>query len=97
MRNEFHGRLPIGEALQEARVCQSVSRRELERKSGMSGGYLSRVENGELIPGFDRLDAICAVLNIAPWRLIRAACRMKELRNQSRPSKLKFSIRIEEA
>lgn len=77
-RNTFHGRLPIGLAVKEARECHWLTMGELERRAHLGAGYLSKIESGEMVPGIDRLDAIAGALKIETWRLVEHACKIRD-------------------
>jgi len=54
----------LGAALQAARKKQGLTLNELAEKSGLSAGFLSKIERSLNSPSFDNLQRICSVLSI---------------------------------
>jgi nitrogen PTS system EIIA component len=64
----------FGSSLRLLRVDAGFSVRELARRIGVSGAYLSRVENGyDAPPTPDRLIAVAEVLGVSPSALLEIA------------------------
>ncbi len=54
----------VGERIRRRRREQGLSLRELAGRIGMTAGYLSRVENQQVTPSLDALQAIATALNV---------------------------------
>jgi transcriptional regulator with XRE-family HTH domain len=54
----------VGERIREQRKTAGFSLRELAGKIGLTPGYLSRVENGQIKPSLDSLQTIATTLGV---------------------------------
>jgi len=62
----------LGGVIQEIRESQSMQLRELSRKSGVSGGLVSRFESQEdANPTFNNLVKIASALGVPLWEIIQ--------------------------
>ncbi|MCP3141925.1 helix-turn-helix domain-containing protein [Pyxidicoccus xibeiensis] len=67
----------FGATLRLLRVDAGLSLRDLARRIGVSGAYLSRVENGlDAVPTPERLSAIARELDVPPTLLVDVAHRV---------------------
>lgn len=80
--------MQFGSTLRLLRVDAGLSLRALARQVGVSGAYLSRVENGrDPAPTPDRLEAIADALDLPPDRLV-------ELAHQTAPALTSYIDRV---
>lgn len=52
----------IGERIREIRKRKGITLLDIEVKTGIGNGYLSRLERGQYSPSIDTLERICAVI-----------------------------------
>lgn len=55
--------MQFGDRLRRLRTIQGLSVRELARRVGVSGSYISQLEQGDCHPSFSVLKRICAVMD----------------------------------
>lgn len=55
----------LGARLRRLRLDRGVSQNELGRRSGLETSYLSKIENGVLLPGLRNLDRIARALDMS--------------------------------
>ena len=48
------------------RVSAGISLKELEERTGINAGFLSRMENGRMVPTAEEFDRVMAVLRAGP-------------------------------
>ena len=60
----------IGRLVRQHRTAQKLSMRALAHTAGVSQPFLSRLENGHLLPSMSNLYALAAALGIAPPELM---------------------------
>jgi transcriptional regulator with XRE-family HTH domain len=59
----------IGERLREIRKQKNLSQSDLEQRTGLLSCYISRVENGHMIPGIDTLEKLARGLEVPLYQL----------------------------
>lgn len=67
-----HGTVPFGDRLRAARVALGLTLDQLATATGLSKGFLSRVERNESSPSVSTLVTLCEVMNIEVGTLFRA-------------------------
>lgn len=66
----------VGAVIKREREVRGWKRAELARRSGLSGGYINRVEEGSVkVPGVDQVQRIAAAFGISPDELLTPAIR----------------------
>ena len=55
----------VGARIRQLRRLRGVTQGELVRRSGLQASYLSKVENGVVLPGLVNLDRIARALRIS--------------------------------
>ncbi|MGC8782459.1 MAG: helix-turn-helix domain-containing protein [Anaerolineae bacterium] len=63
----------VGERIRRRRQELGLTLRELARRIGMTAGYLSRVENQQITPSLDALQAIAAALRVPMFYFLESA------------------------
>lgn len=56
--------MAIGEKIAELRSQRDLSQREIHRETGLSSGYLSRMEHGEQIPRDETIEQLSEILGV---------------------------------
>ena len=69
--------LPIGKVIREFRELRGLSKGRLERLSHVGGGYLTRVEEGSMIPSLRNIERLAKALKLEPWELVLHAQKLK--------------------
>ena len=59
----------IGAQLRRLRKERGMSQRDLGQKTGLQCGYISRVENGHIVPSLESLERLANGLGIQLWEL----------------------------
>jgi transcriptional regulator with XRE-family HTH domain len=59
----------IGECLRAVRGQKHLSQREVEKRTGLPRCYISRIENGHIVPPFETLEKLARALEIPLYRL----------------------------
>jgi transcriptional regulator with XRE-family HTH domain len=59
----------IGERLRELREAKQLSQGDIEKRTGLLGCYLSRVENGHSVPAIETLEKIARALELPMYEL----------------------------
>jgi ribosome-binding protein aMBF1 (putative translation factor) len=54
----------IGEVIRGLRIQKKLSQSDIEKRAGLLGGYVSRLENGQTIPSLEALSKIAGALEI---------------------------------
>src|SRR5690348_5679491 len=62
----------IGARVREARQRRGMSRADLARAAGLSGGAVSRIESGERSPGAETLARLARALSVESGQLMGA-------------------------
>ena len=57
-------RKEIGFRVKQARINANLTQEEFAEKANVSSSFVSRLENGKILPGIERLYTISAVLNV---------------------------------
>ncbi len=65
----------IGRRIRELRIENSLSRKELEVKTGLVAGHISRLEDGHEVPEYETLQVLAEALGVPVYRLF---CGSKE-------------------
>ena len=68
---ELYGNEEIGPLLR--RLRRPLSLRDVNRRTGVSGSYLSQIENGERKPGANIVRKLAALYNVDPEELLKRA------------------------
>ena len=55
----------IGERIREIRKRKGITLLDIEAKTGIGNGYLSRLERGQYSPSIDTVERICAAIGAA--------------------------------
>ncbi len=69
--------IQVGARTRQLRRQRGVTQGELVRRSGLQASYLSKVENGAVIPGLVNLDRIARALGVSLADLVTAPPRLK--------------------
>jgi transcriptional regulator with XRE-family HTH domain len=69
----------IGERLREIRKLKGLSQADLEQRTGLLGCYISRIENGHMIPAIDTLERLAKGLEVPLYQLFYDAEAPPEL------------------
>jgi transcriptional regulator with XRE-family HTH domain len=67
----------VGARIRQLRRQRGVTQGELVRRSGLQASYLSKVENGVVLPGLVNLDRIARALGVSLADLVTAPPRKK--------------------
>ena len=67
----------VGARIRQLRRLCGVTQGELVRRSGLQASYLSKVENGVVLPGLVNLDRIARALRVSLADLVTAPPRAK--------------------
>ena len=59
----------IGDRIREFRIAKRLSQQDLQDRTGLLRGYLSRVENGHTIPSLQTLEKFAGALEIPLYQL----------------------------
>jgi transcriptional regulator with XRE-family HTH domain len=59
----------IGRRIRQLREGRNLSRRDIEKRTGLLQGYISRVENGHTVPSLETLERLAAALEIPLYQL----------------------------
>lgn len=70
----------VGARIRQLRRQRGVTQGELVRRSGLQASYLSKVENGLVLPGLVNLDRIARALGVSLADLVTAPPRKKRSR-----------------
>jgi transcriptional regulator with XRE-family HTH domain len=62
--------MDIGKRFSEIRVAKGLSQGDIEKRSGLLRCYISRVEHGHTVPGFETLERMAKALEIETYQLI---------------------------
>jgi transcriptional regulator with XRE-family HTH domain len=54
----------IGDRLRELREAKMLSQGDIERRTGLLRCYISRVENGHIVPSVDTLEKLARALEV---------------------------------
>lgn len=54
----------IGDRLRDLRKAKSLSQRDIEKRTGFLGSYISRIENGHTTPGIETLEKWARALEV---------------------------------
>ena len=63
----------IGRRIRDLRIQNSLSRKELEGKTQVTAGYISRLEEGHEVPQYETLQALAEALRVPLYRLFYVA------------------------
>ena len=61
-----------GERIRRLRLGRGLAQRELVRRTGLQASYLSKVENGVVVPGLANLERIARALGLSLAELVSA-------------------------
>lgn len=67
--------IKVGARIRQLRRQRGVTQGELVRRSGLQASYLSKVENGVVLPGLVNLDRIARALRVSLAALVTAPPR----------------------
>jgi transcriptional regulator with XRE-family HTH domain len=59
----------IGDRLKALREQKQMSQGDIEKRSGVLRCYISRLENGHIVPSVDRLERLAHALEVPMYRL----------------------------
>ena len=59
----------IGNRLRDLREAKHLSQGDIEKRTGLRRGYVSRVENGHTVPGLETLERWAQALEVALYQL----------------------------
>ena len=59
----------IGERIREFRTAKRLSQKDMQERTGLLRGYLSRVENGHTIPSIQTLEKFAGALEVPLYQL----------------------------
>jgi transcriptional regulator with XRE-family HTH domain len=59
----------IGDRIREFRIAKRLSQKDMQDRTGLLRGYLSRVENGHTIPSIETLEKFAGALEIPLYQL----------------------------
>ena len=65
--------LRIAKMIDDEREKQGISLRDLAIKTGTSHPTLSRIFSGDRVMMLPELDALCEVLGLVPWQIMKRA------------------------
>lgn len=68
----------IGDKLRALREQKNLSQGDIEKRTGLLRCYISRVENGQTVPGVDTLEKIARALDVPMYRLFTDEERVKK-------------------
>ena len=68
----------FGQRIAEERKKNNFTQEQLAEKIGMSGNYISNIENNYSIPSLETLIKICTALNVTPDFLLLGAVYSSE-------------------
>jgi transcriptional regulator with XRE-family HTH domain len=68
----------IGEKLKVLRTQKNLSKGDMEKRTGLLRCYISRVENGHIIPSVDTLEKMARALEIPMYWLFTDDARVKK-------------------
>jgi transcriptional regulator with XRE-family HTH domain len=60
----------VGKRIRKLREAKGVSAAEIEKRSGLSRSYVSRVENGHTAPSLSNLEKIAKAIEVEPYQLL---------------------------
>jgi transcriptional regulator with XRE-family HTH domain len=60
----------IGQVIRGLRLQKKLSQGDLEKRTGLLRGYISRVENGSTIPSLETLYKIALAMEIPLWQFL---------------------------
>jgi transcriptional regulator with XRE-family HTH domain len=60
----------IGDRLRELREAKQLSQGDIEKRTGLLGCYLSRVENGHTVPALETLEKMARALELPMYQLL---------------------------
>jgi transcriptional regulator with XRE-family HTH domain len=69
----------IGERLKDLREQKNLSQGDVEKRTGLLRCYLSRVENGHIVPSVDTLEKMARALEVPMYRLFTDEAHVKML------------------
>ena len=59
----------IGDRLRAHREAMELSQNEIEKRSGLNRSYVSRIENGHIVPSVETLEKLARALEVLPYQL----------------------------
>ncbi|HUI41112.1 MAG TPA: helix-turn-helix transcriptional regulator [Terriglobia bacterium] len=65
--------MSIGQRIRQLRERKNLSQGDIERRTGLLQGYISRVEHGRTVPSIETLGKFAAALNVPLYRLFHPA------------------------
>jgi transcriptional regulator with XRE-family HTH domain len=68
----------IGEKLKNLRTQKNMSQGDVEKRTGLLRCYISRVENGHVVPSLDTLEKMARALEVPMYRLFTDEDRVKK-------------------
>jgi transcriptional regulator with XRE-family HTH domain len=75
----------VGERIRRRRQELGLTLRELAERIGMTAGYLSRVENQQVTPSLDALQAIAVALRVPMFHFLDSSPNEPVVRARARP------------
>src|SRR5260370_29487360 len=83
----------IGERLRALREEKKLSQGDIEKRTGLLRGYISRVENGHTVPSIETLEKMARSLEVPMYRLFREGEVPAGLSNLKPPKDYEFGSR----
>ena len=74
----------VGERVRKRRKELGMTLRELGKRAGVSAGFLSRLENGQISPSLDTLQAIATALEVPMFYFLNSALPQPVVRAHER-------------
>jgi transcriptional regulator with XRE-family HTH domain len=60
----------VGKKFRTLREAKGVSLADIEKRSGLSRSYVSRVENGHTVPSLSTLEKFAKAIEVEPYQLL---------------------------
>lgn len=79
----------IGDRLRDLREAKHLSQGDIEKRTGLRRGYVSRVENGHTVPGIETLERWAQALEVALYQFFYDVDRPAQVPTALRKSKKK--------
>ncbi len=69
----------LGDRIRAIREAKKLSQGDIEKRSGLKGSYISRVENGHTVPSLETLEKLARALEVPLYQLFYEGERPPEL------------------
>ncbi len=74
--------MSYGKAIKKIRALRGLSQRDLAVAVGVDASYVSHIENGNRIPGIDKIEKIAKGLGVPPYLLVLLASDNRNLKGK---------------